>query len=303
VPWLAGAWLAGASIYLAMIGTEIAAGTGLYETLQSALFGKVYARNVLNVVPGRRQVVLSAAYLVLNFPTPALLLLVPGFAALRSGPPGPVRATVAMLLVVHLVWAVRYDVADQYTFFIPSIVLLAVVIGLGAHRFLQRRARSWRVALVAAALMPAVVYVPLPDMARRLGVNLGVSRTVPYRDEYAYFLRPWITGYRGAEHFAREADQTVRDGAVLFADGTTARPIHYRQLTGAWRHQVRVYPPAPGADRSIPTPTEQVLQAELAARLVYAVTPQAEYCPVWLIGRYTFEKAGPIYRVAGRKPD
>ena len=296
------AWLVGAGLYLGMVVAELAAGAAVGETIRSALFGNVYASQVLSFRLSPRLLASSALYLALDFPTPIVLLAFPGVTVLRTARQTVFTATVGALLIVHLLWAVRYDVPDQYAFFFLAIVLIAITVGLGADRFLRRRDGRWFGVLVAGALVPIAVYAALPPLARSAGLRLGLARTVPYRDEAAYFLRPWKTGYRGAERFAKEVDATLPDGAVLFADGTTAPPIHYRQLTGDWRNRARVFPPATRADRAARTPGEDDLKDELAGRLVYVVTPLPGYCPMWLAGGYEFEEAGPIYRVARRKP-
>jgi hypothetical protein len=305
LPLLALAWAAGASIYLVMIGGELWRGAGLNATIRSALFGMTFARNVLNVFPGRRELLNSVLYLGMDFPTPAALLLVPGVLALRERGHRPLRVAIAALLAAHLVWAVRYDVADQYTFFIPSLVLIAVVIGLGADRFLQGRSRRWTGCLALLAALPAVVYIPLPEIARALHVNLGLSREVPYRDEYSYFLHPWKTGYRGAQQFAEEVRDRLPDGSTLFADSTTVQPIHYLQLTGRWRREVRVWPAADQPDMAIPGDLERRLASELAAGRVYVVSAKPGYCPPWLLDGYGFcpvpQEHAIVYRVCGRK--
>ncbi len=294
------AWLLGAGLYLALIASRLAAGDGLAETIRSALFGTGFAHNVLNVAPGLRQLRNSVLYLGLNFPTPTALLLIPGTLALLRLDQRPLRWCLLGLLALHLLWAVRYDVPDQYTFFIPSIVLLAVVIGLGADRFLAARGGGWRIVVAGCALLPAAVYVALPSVARRAHLNLGLTRQVPYRDPYSYFLQPWKTGYRGAERFAREAAELLPDGALLVADGTTVRPIQYFQLTGRWPGGVAVYPPLPRSGRRRPPLRPQDVAGPLAAGRLFVVTPQPGYCPDWLLEQCSFSPHGLLYRALPR---
>jgi hypothetical protein len=294
------AWVVGAGLYLTLIGAELAAGVGVSDTVRSALFGGRYASNVLNFAVDWRSLLFSVLYLGLNFPTPAAVLAGLGLLALRKVRPRVFARVLGGLVVIHLLWAVRYDVPDQYTFFIPSVVLIALLIGLGAARFLRRRSMGWGTVLVVAALLPAVVYVPLPEIARAADLPIGVSRQVPYRDEYGYFLRPWKTGYRGAERFAQELREGLPGGTFLIADSTTVRPIHYLQLTGRWREDVEYWPPI-DRPHTAPAVTEQQLRARLAAGLVYVVTAERYYCPEWLLDGYDFEPAGIVYRVQPRR--
>ncbi len=302
LPLLLLAWACGAGLYLSMIGVEIARGAGVGETLRSAIFGRSYMRNVMNLLPSRRQIVHSVLYLGLSFPTPVVLLVLPALASLRTGTFRPVRVAIAALLAVHLVFAVRYDVPDQYTFFIPSLVLIGILIGLGADRFLRGRSAGWTACLVVGALLPAAVYAPLPRVARAFHLPLGVSRGVPYRDEYAYFLHPWKTGYEGAWRFANEVREVLPGGAVLIADSTTVRPIQYLQLTGRWPRDVTVWPPMPEPGQPIRALTEQDLHVALSAGKVYVVSTEPGYCPAWLRDGYEFCRYGIVYRVCGRRP-
>jgi hypothetical protein len=301
VPLLALAWVAGAGLYLALIVAQIIGGEAPGAAVYSALFGTGYADHVLKLLPGPEQLINSVLYLGLNFPTPAVLLVIPGLAAVWRMRFKTLGVMIIALLAVHLVWAVRYDVPDQYTFFIPSLVLLAVITGCGAARFLEGRSARWRAVLIVAAAFPAVVYVPLPRMARAAGLRLGLSRTVPYRDEYAYFLHPWKTGYRGAERFACGLGEMLPESAVLIADGTTVRPIHYLQQLGHWRRDVEVFPALDRPTEATRELSEQRLAGALAAGRVFVVTPQRGYCPSWLLERYEFVRDGPVYRVVGRK--
>ena len=44
-----------------------------------------------------------------------------------------------------------------------------------------------------------------------------------------------------------------------------------------------------------------LLLVELAAGLVFVVTPHARYCPEWLLDRYELAREGLVYRVTGRE--
>lgn len=134
-------------------------------------------------------------------------------------------------------------------------------------------------------------------------MSLGVGRELAFRDSYSFFLWPWETGYDGAQRFAQEAEQVLPDGAVLIAEDTSARPIHYQMLTGRWHKHAEIWPPAPGMpDEDKLWPTEDQIEAPLRAGLVYVVTPQRRYCPEFLLTRYSFERAGLLYHVMSGAP-
>ncbi len=291
-------WAAGCSPYLILIVAELERGVPVVDVLRSALFGNYYAANVLNTNVTLGLLRRSLLYLGLNFPTPAALLALAGCWQLARIRPRALAVTFAALLVIHLGWAARYDIADQYTFFVPTIALLAIVIGVGAGPFLATRGPVWRVGCVLAAALPVVVYGFLPTAARQGGLVIGVGRELPYRDAYTYFLQPWKAGYTGAERFALEARDQLPDGAALIADSTSVRPIQYLQITGRWKPGVVVWPPLPPAACDTP-PGPDALATELRQGRVFVVTPQRPYCPDWLMDGYDFERIGVLYRVTG----
>ncbi len=300
------AWLAGASLYLALVGGALAAGQPWREVVHAALFGTGWSANVLNTRISGGLLLRGLLYLGLNFPTPAALLGLIGLWALRRFRWPAVARSIAALLAIHLLWALHYNIVDQYTFFVPTVVLSAVVIGLGADRFLTARRRAWARWLLIAALLPAVVYLPLPWIARSAGLSLGVAREVPYRDRYSYFLWPWKTGYDGPQRFASQVQQLLPPGAVLVADGTTVPPLHYLMETGRWPKPIAVWPqPHCGETGYWPEPAD--VEGALRAGRVYVVSPQAGYGPAWLLDECTFEPVGPVYRAVpksdpGREP-
>ena len=295
--WSGVAWVLGASIYLALIVVTLARGAGLQETIHSALFGD-FARNVLNVRLGWHLIRNSVMYLGLNFPTPLALLAPLGIWAWRSDRFRVARVALLGLLTIHLLYAVRYDVPDQYTFFIPSIVLIGVLIGLGAAVLCGGGGRALQTAVIAAAILPVGVYAALPEFAHSAGLKIGVTRQVPYRDEYRYFLQPWKTGDDGAMRFALATRDALPAGAVLLADSTTVRPIHYLQLTGQWSEQVKVVPPSCGS-RGIDLASEALRRTAAEGRL-YVVSNVAPYCPDWVLKSAALVPHGPVYHVRPR---
>lgn len=304
--WLfsAGAWLLGASLYLGLIFAAWSNGMSAIEVLRSALFGTAYGQKVLSLQLNAHLIRNSILYLGLNYPTPLALLAIPGLVALFRHPPRWFAVAFAFTLFIHLAWAIRYDVPDQYTFFIPSVVLIAPLIGLGVAWVMNRRwtnaaapRRMGLICLVFAAV-PIAVYAALPRFAGAAGFSLETRRELPFRDAYHYFLNPWKFGETGPQRFAETARDSLPDGAVLLADGTAVRPIHFLQLTGHWRDAIRVFPSPIGRDEDWPDP--QTLTAELAAGRVYVVSPQRGYIPPWLLTGYDFEPAGVVFRVRPR---
>ena len=295
-----GLWLVGAALYLGMIISEIAGGAPVGATLQSATTGN-FVRAVTNVVPTFKLLKNSALYLVLDFPTPTALLGLLGIVAVlraRRRSSRPFLFTLLALLAIHLLWAIRYDVQDQYTFFIPAIVMIGVFIGLGADRFLTARRMRWAPLIIVGALLPAVAYAVAPRVLPQIGFKLPVKRELPFRDEYTYFLQPWKTGYDGALHFAEKVRDLLPSPSIVVADITAARPLEYLRETGRWRDGIRIVRFQELAPDD-PKVTPEYLAADLAAGRVYVITPQRGYVPKWMMERCTFEPCGIIWHVAG----
>jgi len=291
-------WCVGGGLYWGMVVWQMSGSSDWTAVLRGAFFGDRYAGNVLNTTLGRRELVNTFLYLGLNFPTPLILLVPVGLVWLWRREDRLFVGTLVALLGIHFVWAMRYNVPDQYTFFIPSIVLLAIVMGFGAEWVLVRRPRCKSV-LIAAAILPVLVYLPLPYVARAAGLDLGLARQIPFRSEYEYFLHPFKTRDHGPEQFVEYLGSMLPTDAVLIADGTTVRPIHYFQLTGRWRPDLTVYPALDEAGSEGRFPDESELRDALEQGRVYVVTPQPGYCPKWLLDQHNFEPAGHIYRVTG----
>ncbi len=298
LPLLAIAWIIGASFYLSLIVSHIRQGEDVGPVIHSALFGYRYAPYVLNITPSAQQLINSVLYMGMNFPTPLAILAVVGLHIIWRKPRNLDLTVCAWLWLVHMIFAIRYDVPDQYTFFIPGIVLTALLIGLGAKSFVDPRSPGRGILLLCAAMLPLVVYVALPNIVRAGGINMGTQREIPFRDNYEYFLHPWKTGENGPRLFAEHLGDLLPPQAVLFADNTTVRPLQYMRLTESWRPDVRLYPPIV-IDKSVDVRFGRAALSETISQgRVYVVTPQVPYCPDWLVEYYQFEESGLIYRVS-----
>ncbi|MCL2330065.1 MAG: DUF2723 domain-containing protein [Phycisphaerae bacterium] len=297
-----GCWTLAGGLYWGMVLGKIMTSGNVASTLRSAFFGS-YSQKVLNTKISIGQLKKSILYVGLNFPTPLLLLLPVGLWSLWKSPRQLFGTVLTALLIVHLAWAVHYDVPDQYAFFILTIVLMAVVLGLGIDYFLATRPHprsrsNWTYGVVAAALLPALIYIPLPQLAKKANIFVGIER--PFRDGYDWFLHPYKTGDRSAEKFIAWLEEYLPPHAVLIADDTVVRPVHYMMLTRHWRPDVTVYPTL---DEPETIPSEQQVRDALIQGRLFVVTARPGYCPDWLLENYETEPFGKmISRVTGPKP-
>ena len=188
---LAGAWAAGAGLYLGLI-VQAAGQRGGGEAVRSALFGRQWQGQVLGF--SARALVLGVACLVYSFPNAVVPWAAAGVWRLRRAMPPAAAGTVGYLLAAHLLFAVRYGVGDQFMFFVPTCVLLALLAGLGVGGAAgpRRKVLIWLAAASVAA--GPILYAAAPAVWRRLGGPTPGRADLPYRDPEAYWLRPWKSG-------------------------------------------------------------------------------------------------------------
>lgn len=292
-------WMIGALPYEYLVVREMIQSGDMLGTLASAAFGDRWQGDVLNTRLSWRMVKENALFLVLNFPTPNALLFFAGAVALfKMKAMAIYRCWIVALMGLFLAFAFRYTVSDRYAFFIPFYVVVSVLIGLGAYVVQQRvRRRALLLFIGGFALMPIAVYAIAPPVAVRMNLALATRGDVPYRDDIAFFLRPWKTGYRGAERFAREALEAVGADAVIYADTTTVAPLLYVQEVQGQRPDVSIIT---GIVRSESAPPygraafEQIIEA----RPVYLTSQRSGYCPRFVLGKYTATQEGLLWRVS-----
>ncbi|MBN1492205.1 MAG: DUF2723 domain-containing protein [Phycisphaerae bacterium] len=239
----AAAWLLGTTPYSVLVLTTLAQTQDVVGTLQSALFGR-YASAVLNVSIRIRTLVLSTGYVVYNFPGLALPLAVYGLVA-RLHAPTVVRRALTCELILYAMFVSRYAIVDQYTFFFPVYVLLAVFAGLGLARLLDRLPRRKQaLALALAGITVAwtpLVYMTACSVLRSRGAIASLVGNKPYRDGYRAFLIPWGAGERYGTRLndaAREA--AGADGLILVADGMIYFGVRFAQAVGELPETVSV---------------------------------------------------------------
>ncbi|MCK5175419.1 MAG: DUF2723 domain-containing protein [Planctomycetes bacterium] len=294
-------WLLGALPYEYLIIKNIILSGDVPGTLISAAFGNIWEGHVTNTSMSVKLVLENLAFIILNFPTPNLLFFFAGlWVLLKKAPYRGFANIILALTTLHFVFAFRYTVPDRYAFFLPFYCFAACFIGLGADVILNRFNRKpLVVAVLLFALLPIPVYFVVPTVARKTYKSLAQRRQRPYRDEYDYFLKPWKTGYVGAERFAIEALDVVEKDAIVYASTTDVHALLYVQEVKGKRPDVRI---VSQYDKSKNAPA---LNKETAAGLMgnfpfYVVSPVKNYYPDFLLENYDFVEAGLIYRAVKR---
>ena len=185
-------WMIGAAAYEYLIIKHVLETGDVAGTLASAAFGGTYKGDVLNLTMSWSIVKENLLFILLNFPTPNLLFGAVGiFGLWRLAPRAGFGVVVVSLLALFFVFAFRYTIVDRYAFFIPFYVMFSIMLGLGAHLVMEKKqCRKLAVLVLLLALLPVPAYAIAPAAAQKFYPQLGVKRQIPYRNNYAYFLRP-----------------------------------------------------------------------------------------------------------------
>lgn len=303
LPLLIAAFVCGTMPYLALIIADIAGGEPIVQTFKEALVGPPHRAKKVFVYDFSfaRQTFKAIQYFVLNFPTP-LAFLAPvglwlGWKQLRTR---WFIAVAAAIFVVAFVFAFRYLVPDQYVFFMPCYVLFALLVAVAIPRVASSAPLRQAVCLVLAAV-PLGVYEVAPQLMERWNISIGATRDIPYRDSYAYFIRPRKNGDNGAERFAREALAQAAPDGLLIADTSINNVLVYvRDIQGIHRdvtlntgHDTTPVPPA------VP-PTPEATRPFAQRHAAFVCSDAPGYVWPWISEEYDLVPAGVVFRLAMR---
>lgn len=284
---IVGLWVIGASPYEYLVVKNIFE-NGFWPALVSALFGNEWRGDVLNMRLSAGLIKENLIFLTYNFPTPNCLLFFAGLYGLKKVSPGRGFKNVLLaLLILFFAFAFRYTVPDRYAFFIPFYCLVSILIGVGFNSLITSPNRNiLRWIVLALALLPVPTYIIAPVVAQRMQFNLPTRADVPYRNDYKWFLRPWRTGYSGAEKFADEVFKELDPGAVVYADNTMVYPLLYMQEVKGRRADIKIISEIVSSEGT-PTLAEKTIEQWLSERDVYSVSPvngRKRQRIVWKIG-------------------
>ncbi|MBU0639583.1 MAG: DUF2723 domain-containing protein [Planctomycetes bacterium] len=235
------AWLVTTTPYTTLIWSHYRHTGELGATLSSALFGGQggsggYAGDVFNLKLSWGKLCLATLTLGYSFPSLALPIALGGLLRPARGRVRIFRRVLIAQTIIIVGFVFRYSIVDLYTFFVPVCVVVALWFGVGVDRLLgkpgRQPARGWvGVVLVASALLPLVVYWYFPTAARTRGWLHSTMRDIAFRDEYAFFFRPWKHGDHSGEEMADAVLREAGADGVFISDGTIAYTVATRFLT------------------------------------------------------------------------
>lgn len=249
LPACAVVWAIAAAPYWSLAVTFYQQTGNLGATLYSAFFGgravgEGWAGDVLNTRLSAAQLTLAGLTLGYNFPSLAVPIAIYGLWRGGRGEERIFRRVLLAQTAVFAAFILRYSITDLYTYFVPMCLLIALWFGLGADGLLRawgRPARRWLVPVLAVnAVLPVLVYVGFPIVAREHGWMRSRMRHIPYRDEYAAFFRPWRFTDHSAAVFSDAALLATGPGGWLLGEGTTAYTAAYTYAVHGGPNGVRV---------------------------------------------------------------
>ncbi|MBL7185113.1 MAG: DUF2723 domain-containing protein [Phycisphaerae bacterium] len=294
--------IVGALPYEYLIVKNIIQTRDVAGTLASAAFGDRWQGAVLNTSLSMRIAKENFLYILFNFPTPNVLLLLAGFCALfKVSLHRGFRNVLLGLTALFFLFAFRYTVPDRYAFFLPFYCMVSILIGLGVYLLQEQVNRRVLAFLVLTfSLMPVGVYAAAPLLVEKMHLNVGTRDDIPYRDNNEYFLWPWKAGYTGADRFAAEALGLVANNAVIYADITTVGPLLLAQQAKGKRPDVKIISGTLNSEDA-PRFDEHAMKQLLADRSIYVVSTKPGYCPAFILENYDFIRAGILWRVVESK--
>lgn len=212
---IGGAWGLGSLPYTFLVLLEMTLTGDPAAVMTSALFGHGFVDQVAGIFPDMKILLISLGFMLLSFPGLALPLA--GRAVIGGGKTGVrIPAALWILCLLHLLFFLRYNVIDQYTFLIPVYGLLAMFAGLG---FAGVKMPLLRKAAWLLLLLQPMLYTVTPPLLRNSGILSAFERQKPYRDDYDYLFSPWQVQERSAARLMTETfDAVGTSGAIVVED-------------------------------------------------------------------------------------
>jgi hypothetical protein len=216
--------LGAAILVAAVLGALALVAPGAAGVPQGDLAGAVLRYRA--APPSARELAAVPAYLLYQFPLSSVMAAV-GAAWLARRDPA-LAAGLALLYLgnVTLVLGRLASVRDDFGFFLPSYVPVALLIGLGAVAMDGRVARGALAGLVAA---PLLVYPAAAAAGGALAARFTSARQLPGRDPVGYYLLPPKTNYLGARRFSDLALAALERDAVVVSDWLPHQTLLYAQ--------------------------------------------------------------------------
>lgn len=294
-------WLAGTTPYSGLVVLRIIQTGDAAHVIHSAIFGE-YAYAVLNTHVSVRGIMLPFGYVAYNLPGLTVPLAIVGiYTAIkkRSAPTWFVRVLLADLLI-FAVFVFRFSIVDQYTFFFPVYLLLAIFAGIGLTHVMAPRSRRFSQSVVALAAITAVwtpiVYPITASILRSRGVLKSMVGNKPYRDGYRSFFVPWGVGDNHADRVNEEVRALAgEDGLVFLPYIMIGVGVRYEQAVGGYPDSITLRNTPNVESDAAAAEWRADLKAALKAGKPVVLVPKDRDAPEDFIPGLTWKRRGDLY--------
>jgi hypothetical protein len=198
-------------------------------------------------------------------------------------------------LVLPALFALRHHVPDQYVFYLPCYLPLALWCGMGFDWVAQqwRPGRTFQsVALGVILLAPVSTYALAPHVVQTLHLAPVAMRDLAWRDGWRFFLWPPKNDAWGARTFAESALEGAAEGALILADWTLQAPLEYLQDVEGWRPDLEIV-----GTGDIDSPQAVYLDAQCRSRTCYLADTNQYYDLVGIGQAFDLVPAGALHRL------
>jgi len=245
-----------------------------------------------------RQTGLFVAYLALQVPGPAAVLMVVG--AVRSWRRPLLGLGLALTFLGNVAGVLHLTASDQFSFYFLSYAVGAYWAGLGATPaivWLGDRLSALRRAVApglfaATVVLPVAAYAVLPTVLPRIGITaetLGI-REIPGRPALEFFLNPSKRHYTGAREFGEAMLNSLPQDAIIIVDYAVWEALLYLQNAEGLRTDVQ----------AALVPAERQVDFALrhaAERPVYVALLEPYTDREGLSRHFAIVPDGPVYRL------
>jgi len=237
----AGGWVAGAALQLSLIIQAGLASGDWAATIQSALFGDRWRGDVMSL--SVKAVGWAGAYIGLNWPFLSIVPVAVGWWMMPNRAGKAAGSALGAVAAIHLVFAARYSVVDQFMFLLPTYALFAVGAAVGIDRLClegHRGRRVWSALILISLALTPVLYGATPPVLNKMGMSIRPNRAFPCRNENRYWITPWKFNEESAETFGRKALAVAAPDGVIVVDPVLAQPLLLLQQCEGLQPKVQI---------------------------------------------------------------
>ncbi len=297
------AFIVGAGIYLYYIILLALQEQSVLKAVRSALFGG-YAEQVLNIDAAWRFKLVNAGLISLNFLNLILPLALVGVFYLVKKTDRLLYCSLGLIFALQFAFVFRYPVPDQFTFMLPSLLLLVVAAGFGMCFFVEdfNWARRLLVAgVVFSIVVPPFCYSIAPGLIKGAGFVFKRERARPFRDEIRYWAVPWKHNECSAELFAAAALNEAAPKGMIISDSTSYYPLLLVQKRDQKSPGVTIQSVLESDQGfSVPEYRNNILSTG-----VYTVLPEITFFPEYIRPHIEFirDESAVLYRAVWKEND